>query len=40
MTFLQWIGAFLILTDWKDVPKIDRLHHWQLGAALLFLGKD
>lgn len=30
------IGLALILDDAKDIGKFDRLHHWQLGATMIF----
>jgi hypothetical protein len=32
------IGALLLLDDSKDIGKMDRLHHWHIGAALTALG--
>jgi hypothetical protein len=31
------VGGALFVHDIQDVPKIDRLHHWQIGAALIAL---
>ena len=39
MSFVQLIGALLVLSDIKDVGKFDRIHHWHLGAALLLFGQ-
>lgn len=30
-------GLATFLDDIKDFPKIDRLHHWQIGAATILL---
>jgi len=32
---LAIVGAALFLHDIVDVPRIDRFHHWQVGAALI-----
>jgi hypothetical protein len=32
------LGAYLMLDDAKDFGRLDRLHHWQYGAALLLGG--
>lgn len=29
------IGLLLLLHDAKDFGKLDRLHHWQYGAAMI-----
>jgi hypothetical protein len=31
------IGVAVIISDIVDVGKIDRFHHWQLGAGILFV---
>jgi len=31
-------GVVLVLTDLNDVGKVDRVHHWQIGAFLILLG--
>ena len=31
------IGGALFAHDIKDVPKVDRFHHWQIGAILIAL---
>ena len=38
MSFLQFIGLLLLLDDIRDIGKLDRLHHYHLGLALVFLG--
>lgn len=35
--WLKLAGALLLLSDLKDVPKTDRVHHWQIGLLLLLL---
>ena len=34
---IQMFGAFLLGNDSADIGKFDRLHHWQLGAAMVAL---
>jgi hypothetical protein len=34
---IQMLGAFLMGDDSADIGKFDRLHHWQLGAAMVAL---
>ena len=34
-TLIQIVGAFLLGDDSEDIGEIDRLHHWQLGAAMV-----
>ncbi|MHC4891568.1 MAG: hypothetical protein ACYTEO_19110 [Planctomycetota bacterium] len=34
---IQILGAFLLGDDSADIGKFDRLHHWQLGAAMVAL---
>ncbi|MHA2264584.1 MAG: hypothetical protein ACXAEN_19495 [Candidatus Thorarchaeota archaeon] len=34
---IQLFGAFLLGDDSADIGKFDRLHHWQLGAAMVAL---
>lgn len=42
MTLLQILGLFLFIDDtvirYRDFLKFDRVHHWQIGAALIILG--
>jgi len=38
MSLMRFIGVVLVLTDLQDLGKFDRLHHWQLGAAMVILG--
>lgn len=38
MTVIQWFGLLLFLHDIRDVPKLDRVHHWQIGALLVWFG--
>lgn len=39
-SLIQMFGLFLLLSDIKDAipPKLDRLHHYHLGIAILLLG--
>lgn len=32
---LQILGAFLLGDDAEDIGKFDRVHHWQIGAAMI-----
>jgi hypothetical protein len=32
---LQLLGAYLVLDDIDDLGKLDRIHHWQIGAAMV-----
>ena len=32
------VGLILFLDDIRDFGKIDRLHHWHVGALLMYLG--
>jgi len=38
MTILQLLGLFLFLHDVVDFPKVDRVHHYQVGLLLMKLG--
>jgi len=29
------LGAYLVLDDIDDLGEFDRIHHWQIGAAML-----
>jgi len=33
---IEWLGALLVLDDFKDLGRFDRLHHWLVGVAMLF----
>jgi hypothetical protein len=33
----KWIGEILVADYAKDIGKFDRIHHWQIGAALINL---
>lgn len=35
-TLIGLVGLALLLDDIKDIGKTDRIHHWQLGATMLF----
>lgn len=35
MDMLGFLGLYLIVDDIEDVGEFDRLHHWQVGAAIL-----
>lgn len=39
-SIIQMVGLFLLLSDLKDAipPKVDRLHHYHFGIAILLLG--
>ena len=37
LPLIQLIGAYLFADDMDDFPKVDRIHHWQIGAALFGL---
>lgn len=39
MNLTQVIGLLIFLHDLKDFPKLDRLHHWQVGAFLFWMGE-
>jgi hypothetical protein len=42
MNLLQWFGLILFLDELKrypqDIGKLDRIHHYQIGLALLLFG--
>lgn len=38
MDILFWFGVILFLHDLRDFPKVDRLHHWQIGGILAIIG--
>ena len=38
MTLMQFIGLIVLLHDIGDLGRLDRLHHWQIGAFLLVTG--
>ena len=38
MEILQFLGILLILSDLKDVGKVNRVHHWQIGLGMLIFG--
>ncbi len=33
--YIQLFGMALLLDDFEDVGKFDRLHHWMYGAAMI-----
>jgi len=35
---LEKLGEILLISDAKDIPRLDRLHHWQYGLLLALLG--
>ena len=35
MDMLGFLGLYLIADDIEDIGEFDRLHHWQVGAAML-----
>jgi len=35
---LERLGEILLISDAKDIPRLDRLHHWQYGLLLALLG--
>ncbi|MCL6578405.1 MAG: hypothetical protein K6T73_03350 [Candidatus Bathyarchaeota archaeon] len=34
MNLLHTIGGILVVDDYKDYGKVDRLHHWLLGEIM------
>lgn len=32
---LGWLGLYLVADDVEDILEFDRIHHWQIGAAML-----
>ena len=39
--FLDWIktiGAILVMDDYDDIFKMNRIHHWQIGTLLYYGG--
>ena len=32
------VGIPVLLSDFTDIGKFDRFHHWQLGALLILVG--
>lgn len=35
---LQLFGLLLFLHDIRDLGKVDRIHHYQIGVVLMYLG--
>lgn len=31
-------GIPVLLSDFKDIGRVDRFHHWQIGALLILVG--
>lgn len=34
-TLMMLAGGYLVADDFEDFMKFDRVHHWQVGAAMI-----